>query len=220
MFAQQEKHPAVMICCLALFAVAFAIVEGSVVHYLRLIYYPHGFGNEVPAIGSNAMIIEMTRELATLVMISMVSFVAAGSLVQCVSRFILVFSIWDIMYYFVLRIIEGWPKTLFDPDILFLIPVAWFAPVLVPICISAIGIMGALVVEYLHHTFSAVHARWESIALFVSALALWFLSFILPRPINGTIGNYHWFLFCAGVFVSLAGIVLLLKDNLARHAAE
>ena len=40
------------------------------------------------------------------------------------------FGIWDIFYYVFLKIIYDWPKSLFDWDILFLIPLPWWGPVI------------------------------------------------------------------------------------------
>ena len=40
-------------------------------------------------------------------------------------------------YYVFLRIICGWPKSLFDWDILFLLPLPWWGPVLAPVSIAS-----------------------------------------------------------------------------------
>ena len=51
---------------------------------------------------------------------------------------------WDIGYYAFLRAVIGWPGSLKTPDVLFLIPGPWVAPVFVPVAISAVMIVGAL----------------------------------------------------------------------------
>ncbi|MBI2594611.1 hypothetical protein HYW39_02860, partial [Candidatus Curtissbacteria bacterium] len=56
----------------------------------------------------------------------------------------LVFGLWDIFYYLFLRLTIGWPKNLFDLDIFFLLPTPWVGPVIVPIAISTILIIGSL----------------------------------------------------------------------------
>ena len=43
------------------------------------------------------------------------------------------FGVWDIFYYVFLRLISGWPRSLFDWDILFLLPLPWWGPVLAPV---------------------------------------------------------------------------------------
>ena len=51
------------------------------------------------------------------------------------------FGFWDILYYVFLRIMSGWPSSLFDWDILFLLPVPWWGPVLAPVAIAALMIV-------------------------------------------------------------------------------
>jgi hypothetical protein len=46
--------------------------------------------------------------------------------------------LWDIGYYAWLRVLIGWPVTLLDWDILFLIPLTWWGPVLAPMLIAAL----------------------------------------------------------------------------------
>jgi hypothetical protein len=59
------------------------------------------------------------------------------------------FGFWDILYYVFLRIISGWPASPFDWDILFLLPVPWWGPVLAPVCIASLMIVwGTLVTQW------------------------------------------------------------------------
>src|SRR6185295_14590389 len=48
------------------------------------------------------------------------------------------FGLWDIWYYIWLRVLIHWPDSLFDWDILFLIPLRWWGPVLSPVLIAAL----------------------------------------------------------------------------------
>lgn len=68
---------------------------------------------------------------------------AAGLLSMGVANFVYAFGIWDLAYYAALWLVEGWPASLCDWDLLFVIPVPWFAPVLAPIAISCTEIIGA-----------------------------------------------------------------------------
>jgi hypothetical protein len=45
---------------------------------------------------------------------------------------------WDIWYYVWLKVLIDWPATLLDWDILFLIPLRWWGPVLPPVLIAAL----------------------------------------------------------------------------------
>ena len=40
------------------------------------------------------------------------------------------FGVWDIFYYLFLKVMCGWPHSLLDWDILFLLPLPWWGPVL------------------------------------------------------------------------------------------
>ena len=53
----------------------------------------------------------------------------------------LAFGAWDIFYYVFLRLISGWPRTLLDWDILFLLPLPWWGPVLAPVSIALLMIL-------------------------------------------------------------------------------
>lgn len=58
--------------------------------------------------------------------------------------FVLAFGVWDIAYYAFLYALIGWPTSPNSPDVLFLIPGPWLAPVFVPVGISAAMIAVAL----------------------------------------------------------------------------
>ena len=51
------------------------------------------------------------------------------------------FGTWDIFYYLFLRIITHWPHSVLDWDILFLIPLPWWGPVLAPVIIAVLMIV-------------------------------------------------------------------------------
>ncbi len=48
------------------------------------------------------------------------------------------FGMWDIGYYIWLKVLVNWPATLLDWDVLFLIPLRWWGPVLAPVLIAAL----------------------------------------------------------------------------------
>ena len=57
------------------------------------------------------------------------------------------FGVWDIWYYIFLRQITGWPSSLLDWDVLFLIPLPWWGPVIAPVSISLLLILGGTIVS-------------------------------------------------------------------------
>ncbi len=148
-----------------IFSIAFAYVEASVVVYLR-----HLLGSTQPDVtkeeilflvpgiaflepqtaykiisDSSLLAVERIREASTLVILAAVATLAGKILKEKIAFFFLAFGIWDIFYYVFLRLTIGWPLSLFDFDIFFLLPTPWVGPVIVPVAVSSILIIGSLV---------------------------------------------------------------------------
>ena len=130
------------ILLVCLFAVAFGFVEASVVDYLRQAYYPEGFAFPLKPALMSQMVVELSREFATIVMLAAVGMIAGKSRWQRFSYFMIAFGVWDIFYYVFLKCICSWPRTLNDWDVLFLLPLPWWGPVLAPILIAFLMIFG------------------------------------------------------------------------------
>ena len=122
--------PPRIIVWLTVYAMAMANVEAVVVVYLRSIYYPDNPLVIFPLslLSERDLLIEIVRELATLVMISGVAALAARSLVMAFAAFVYVFGVWDIFYYAWLKLMIGWPVAWLEWDLLFLIPWPWLGP--------------------------------------------------------------------------------------------
>jgi len=130
-----------------LFAAAMAWVEASVVLYLRIYLdrlQPYQ-ANPLPA-GFGLAKAEVVREAATLIMLGSVGWLAGTDQRTRLGYNLLAFGIWDIFYYVFLVPLSGWPKSLLDWDILFLIPVPWWGPVLAPVSIAALMILAGTIV--------------------------------------------------------------------------
>jgi hypothetical protein len=124
-----------------LFAIAMAYCEAAVVVYLREVYYPDGFSFPLKSPQEKLIVIEIFREAATLVMLILVSALCGRKFWERFAYFIVLFGIWDVFYYVWLRVTTGWPSSLFEWDILFLIPLPWIGPVIAPLCISLLMII-------------------------------------------------------------------------------
>lgn len=119
------------------YAVAMAWMEAAVVFYLRTLVdriEPYK-ANPLPSHGVLGGA-ELVREAATLVMLLTVGMLAGKSWRSRFGYSALAFGIWDIFYYVFLKVMCGWPNSLLDWDILFLLPLPWWGPVLSPVLIA------------------------------------------------------------------------------------
>jgi hypothetical protein len=130
-----------------LFGIAFGYLEAAVVVYLRAIGAPIRAAAGLPVqelfpilrldqltpATLSLVKIELAREASTLMMIWAVSRTARNRL----AAFVLAFGVWDLTFYLWLRVLIGWPSSLFSWDLLFLLPVPWAAPVLAPSIVAA-----------------------------------------------------------------------------------
>jgi len=135
---------------LFIFGMAMGLLEAAVVVYLRQLYYPHGFDFPMTSIPVHILGVELCREIATIVMLLSLAWIAGYTTVQRLAWFLYSFAIWDLSYYLFLYVFLGWPSSLFTWDLLFLLPIAWTSPVLAPVLVSLTFILlawGMLVVE-------------------------------------------------------------------------
>ena len=91
---------------------------------------------------------EVVREAATLVMLLAVGWLAGRTWRSRLGFTLLAFGVWDIAYYLWLVPLTAWPNSLADWDILFLIPLPWWGPVLAPVMIAALMILGGCVLAF------------------------------------------------------------------------
>ena len=136
----------------AIFASAMAWVESAVVFYLRTMIdrlEPYQ-ANPLPVIGGFASV-ELPREFATLVMLFTVGALAGRTWRARWGYALIAFGVWDIFYYVFLKLMYGWPHSLLDWDVLFLLPLPWWGPVLAPVLIAALMILwGTLAIQFEH----------------------------------------------------------------------
>ncbi len=157
----------------ASFAIAMAWVEAATVYYLRVMvdrvvpYQP----NPLP-IRADLGQIELWREAATIVMLLAVGMLAARGRRQRLGYFMVAFGVWDIFYYVFLRLMSGWPHSIFDWDILFLLPLPWWGPVLAPVCIALLMLLwGTYITQHPDWPGTTPRVVWASSAA-GAALAL------------------------------------------------
>ncbi|MBU4286404.1 MAG: hypothetical protein KKD76_05795 [Verrucomicrobia bacterium] len=113
---------------ITLFSVAMGYLEAVAVVYLRSILTRR----------ADWLVIEITREFVTIVMLITFAVASGRNARERTGVFLLIFGIWDIVYYLGLWIWLSWPESLLTMDTLFYIPCVWASPVYVPICFSLV----------------------------------------------------------------------------------
>lgn len=141
------------------FAIAMAFVEAASVLYIRaLVDRIEPYQADPLPVNAALGNVERWREAATLVMLATLGVLAGRTWRRRAGYAALAFGVWDIFYYVFLRVISGWPNTLLDWDILFLLPLPWWGPVLAPVSISLVMILwGTLATQ---SRDDATDARW------------------------------------------------------------
>jgi hypothetical protein len=158
------------------FAIAMAWVEAAVVYDLRVMLdRVNPYQTDPLPIAGVVGRVELVREAATLLMLLTVGALAGRTRRTGLAYSAIAFGVWDLFYYLFLKVISGWPTSLFDWDVLFLIPLPWWGPVLAPMCIAVLMIAwGTLASERAtsHVTRPIASTLWRCNAVGV-ALALY-----------------------------------------------
>ena len=124
---------------LTVYAIAMALQESAVVIYMRHLYYTSHPLDVFPLqfLNSYDTVLELSREGATVIMILTVALLAdRSSRTRTFAAFAFVFGLWDLFYYFWLKVLLGWPRSWLEWDVLFLIPGVWLGPWICPTMIA------------------------------------------------------------------------------------
>lgn len=200
---------------LTLFAIAMAHVEASLVIYLRNLYYPENPLSLFPIVplSHRHLLIEIVRELATIVMLLSVSMLSARGPIRVFASFVYLFGTWDLLYYLWLKLMIGWPVDWLEWDVLFLLPWPWLAPWITAASIAMLfSIWGGWV---LLATPRMGFTR-TALALFSAGALLALAAFLLPAlPLlpegeeamrNFVPNGFAWVLYLPGLLMMTAGL--------------
>ncbi len=203
MLTRQASFRSVAVGVIA-YSVAMGYLEAAVVVYLR-----GALGIGVSAVPTGVvgdldqlLATEAVRELATLVMIAAVGWLAGGSGLEKFAWTAVVFGTWDIVYYVGLFAIIGWPPSLLTWDVLFLVPLTWVGPVWAPVSVSIALIGGGLFAAYRLRAGYRIVVRPVQLATAVAGAPLVVISFLVdgPRVLAGDLGPWNgWPLLLAGI---------------------
>jgi hypothetical protein len=213
------------------YALAMAWVEAAVVYYLRTMvnriepYQP----NPLPIMGGLGRA-ELVREAATLIMIMAVGTLAGKGWRQRLGYSAVAFGVWDIFYYVFLKVLCGWPHSLLDWDILFLLPLPWWGPVLAPILISILMILWGTIATREDPVAYARRAQMKAWVLNLTGvgLALYlFMADSLRVCAQGTEAvrnvlpeRFNWPWFCLALLFMSAPALLVLWPARVAFAAN
>ena len=113
--------------------------EAAIVVDLRALFYPHGFTFPMVVMPNRMLGVEVVREACSLVLLAAIAWLAGQRRADRWGAFLLLFGIWDLVYYVVLKLILDWPPgiDLGTWDILFLIPLPWAGPIWAPALVAA-----------------------------------------------------------------------------------
>ena len=209
------------------YASAMAWVEAAVVYYLRTMigrlepYQPE----PLPVIGGLGPV-ELAREAATLIMLLTVGILAGRTRRERFAYTLLAFGVWDIFYYVFLKAIYGWPHSLFDWDILFLLPLPWWGPVLAPVSIAVLMTAWGTLVSQRDPDPEGPVSSWPASALCGAGIALALYTFMADALRVADQGvevlrtllpaRFNWPLFCVALLLMAAPLAEVCSRRWAR----
>jgi len=223
---------------ISIFSIAMAFLETSVVVYLRKLYYPDGFCFPLKMIDKDIAVIELLRELATLIMLLGAGFIAGRNKTEKFGLFLYCFAVWDIFYYVFLKATINWPSSFLTWDILFLIPTTWVGPVIAPLIVSITMIAFALLIsKFTNRNIMTKINPLEWVLLIIGSIVLIFgfvydytrymlqyfrlseifspanMINLMEKALRYIPVAFPWFIFVAGNSLIIAGIILFYLRN-------
>jgi hypothetical protein len=215
MSRQQSPFLATAIVVLA-FGIAMGYLEATVVVYLRAALGLDGvISVPVAELGEFDTYagIEIARELATLVMIAAVGWLAGRSWLERLAWAAVVFGTWDIVYYGGLWLTIDWPPALDTWDVLFLVPTTWVGPVWAPMAVSAALVGFGLTAAARLRAGRAIAIGRRGMVIALAGGGLVVLSFLLDadRVAAGDTSPWSaWPLYWLGMVLTAAVAVMAL----------
>ena len=214
-----------------IYAIAMAWVESAAVFYLRSMlgriepYQP----GPLPVTGGFALV-ELPREFATLVMLFAVGVLAGRTWRARIGYAAVAFGVWDIFYYNFLKMICDWPHSLLDWDVLFLLPLLWWGPVLAPVLISLLMILWGTFASQFERTHTPVLSNWRAWILNFAGVALALYIFMADSIATAHRGldalrtvlpdKFHWPMFCVALALMSAPVFQNGRQLLTRRQAN
>lgn len=225
------------ILALVLFGLSFGFVEAAVVVYARAVYEPlrAPFHPGVPPTDLFPLLtldqlaragpdklrllyIEIVREAATLAMLGAIALAVSRKAVEWLAAFVVAFGVWDIAFYLSLKLAIDWPASLFTWDVLFLIPVPWYGPVLAPLLVAVTMVVSGC--SYLRSPVPIRAAHWAAIFLGAFVLTVAFCWDWRNLAAGGLPNPFPWPIFGVGWSMSAGGFAhAVIRSRSTRPSA-
>jgi hypothetical protein len=213
-----------------IYAIAMALLEAAVVTYLRtLIGRIDPYQTSPLPVPEHLMRIELAREAATLAMLGAVAWLAGRERRSRLGYFLVAFGVWDIFYYAFLVPMTGWPRSPLDWDVLFLIPLPWWGPVLSPVLIALLLVIGGTLVSQFDRPDRPIWPGRTAWALNLGGVALALYVFMTDAlhaapqgadAVRTTLPvHFNWLLFGAAL-VLLAAPILEVSGKIHRLSRQ
>jgi hypothetical protein len=161
--------------------------------------------------------IEIVREAATMVMLLTIGLLAGRTWRSRLAYAMIAFGVWDIFYYVFLAVMTGWPRSIMDWDVLFLIPLPWWGPVLSPVLIALLLVIGGTLVSQFDRPDQPIWPGRKAWALNLGGVALALYVFMADalhvasrgvEAVRATLpAHFNWPLFVVAVIFLAAPIV-------------
>lgn len=199
------------------FAIAMAYLESAVVVYLQgALGAVVGdiFPLRPAAEAGDLLLIEVGREVATIVMIGTLGMLVGRTGPERLAWAAVVFGVWDIGYYAWLQVFTGWPGSLGTTDLLFLIPLPWVGPVWSPVLVSValVGVGLAVAARQWAGRQIKVKRRHWAAGLVAGVIVIASYTIDSGRLLEGGLpGPYPWPIFAVGMALALAAAADVLS---------
>jgi hypothetical protein len=140
------------------------------------------------------------------------------------------FGVWDIFYYIFLKMMCDWPHSLLDWDILFLLPLPWWGPVLAPVLISLLMILWGTSASQVEGKQTPVLSNWRAWILNFAGVELALHVFMADSLAAAHLGldairtvlpdKFNWPMFCVALALMSAPVFQNGRQILTRRQAK
>lgn len=207
---------------LTLFAVAMAYLEAAVVVYLRELYYPGGFTLTMPEMPRSMMAVEMWRETATMIMLVTIAIMIGKRGWERFGFWIFIWGVWDIWYYIWLKLTLDWPSSLFEWDILFLLPLPWLGPVIAPVLVAMLMVIFGLAISRRYADggrFAVGPAAWVAAAVATMLILYTFMRDYRAFETNQEPEDFLYPMFFVGWGIYIIAFLFSFRNSLRPRRA-